>query len=326
MAAGHAPEATTPPDVSVVVSTYARAGLLPRLLAALERQTLDRGRFEVVIADDGSPDDTPKVLDDLAARTPIDLVVVRAQRNRGPAAGRNLAAARARGRVLAFTDDDCVPDPGWLERGLAAMGGGPTIVVGCTEPAPDQPRGPFSRTMHVTDARYLATCNVFYRREDFAESGGFDERFRRAAGEDTDLGLRLQERGAEVRYEPGALVHHDVSPSSLRAALRRAASWADIPLLVRRHPSYRRTHLPHPLFWKQSHPRLLLGLLGLALARRWPAALLLLAPWVRFRYAVDPITPGPRRRVATLPGAFAVDAVEVATMVRGSVRHRTLLL
>lgn len=309
-----------------MVSTFQRARLLPRLIAALEAQTLEQERFELVIADDASADETPQVLALLMAQTPLDLQVVRADRNRGPAAGRNLAAAQATGRVLAFTDDDCVPAPGWLAAGLATLEGRAALVVGRTEPAPEQPRGPFSRTMRVTDTRYMPTCNIFYRRADFEDAGGFDERFRRAAGEDTDLGLRLQERGVTAVFAPDALVHHDVSASSLRAALRRAASWGDMALVVRRHPGYRRTHLPHPLFWKQSHPRALLALLGLGLARRWPVALALTVPWLHFRYAVDPITPGPRRRAVTLPGSFAVDVVEVAALARGSLRHRTLLL
>src|SRR4051794_31727700 len=79
------------PRIAVAVSTSRRASKLPRLVAALEAQTLDRDAFEVVIADDGSDDETPSVLADLAARASIDLKVVRSAVNRGPAVGRNLA-------------------------------------------------------------------------------------------------------------------------------------------------------------------------------------------------------------------------------------------
>src|SRR4051812_33307560 len=105
----------TLPDISVAVSTYGRARALPNLVRALERQTLPRERFEVVIADNGSTDDTPDVLEALRAQTTIDIRIVRVEQNRGPARGRNAAWRAARAPVVAFTDDDCLPQPAWLE-------------------------------------------------------------------------------------------------------------------------------------------------------------------------------------------------------------------
>src|SRR5438270_6893074 len=109
------------PRISVVVTTYERAASLARLVGGLESQTLGTDQFEVIVADDGSTDDTPHVLGRLRESTPLDLRVVRNDRNRGPAAGRNLGWRVARAPVVAFTDDDCWPQPTWLEAGLAAM-------------------------------------------------------------------------------------------------------------------------------------------------------------------------------------------------------------
>jgi len=319
------------PRVSVVVSTYQRAHLLPALVSALEAQTLDPSSFEVVIADNAATDDTRSVLDDLQRRSPLDLTVVHADQNRGAAAGRNLAWRSARAPIVAFTDDDCQPQPKWLEAGLAAMEHA-RIVVGRTGPPPEQEiltSGPFARTLRVDEPRFFETCNVFYRRSDLEAHEGFEKGFG-IGGEDTDLALRVIADGGSdtVAFADDAVVHHDVRPSDFMAALRETLRWTDLPLVVRRHPEVRSTLLHRRLFWREAHPTALLAALGigLAAARRRPLLLLLTVPWVRLRVTRLPLTPGPRRRWVVLPGALVLDLLEVAVMVRGSIRHRTLLL
>lgn len=315
------------PLVSVVVATYGRARLLPRLVAALEKQTVGAQRIELILVDDASPDDTAEVAARLAARTPLHMTVRRLPRNGGPARARNVGWAAATCDVVAFTDDDCAPASAWLEAGLA-MSSRHDVVAGRTMPAPEQVGNlaPFSRTIRSEDARYVQTCNAFYRRSSLVALGGFDEQLR--TGEDTDLALRAAEHGCAVGYAPDALVHHDVRPPSLRATLRETLLWADLPGVVRRHPQVRRTYLHHGMWWKRSHPPVTLAAVGVvtaAVTRRW-APLALTLPWLRHRLATAPLAEGHRDRVTTLPGAFAVDALEVAVMLRGSLRHKTLVL
>ena len=125
----------TAPLVSVVVATYQRADRLPDLFRALESQTLSSDSFEVVIVDDASDDDTPAVLDALAAASPLTVHVLRQDVNGGAARARNVGAAEARAEILAFTDDDCQPTPHWLEAGLAAFTDADIHAVqGRTEP------------------------------------------------------------------------------------------------------------------------------------------------------------------------------------------------
>jgi glycosyltransferase involved in cell wall biosynthesis len=311
--------------VSVVIATYNRSQLLPRLFNALNHQTLPDDELEVVIVDDGSTDDTPRILAELARSSRVPVRVLRQSPNAGPAKARNRGANEAKGGIIAFTDDDCVPTADWLRAGLELAGRG-KIVVGRTVPLPNQIAGPFSRTMQVRDARFMPTCNVFYAREDFLASGGFDPRFRRAAGEDTDLGLRLVEKGAQALFCRDACVHHEVRPSSFRASLREAwGKWIDLPLVVRLHPTVRR-HLPGKYFWKTSHIYAwggLVGLLGLAFS---PWAALALLPWAVFRSQISPLARGRAASLLSMPGAMVLDAAEAVAMARGSIRHRTLLL
>ena len=320
----------TEPAVSVVVSTHGRAALLPKLVAGLTAQRLDPSRFEVVIVDDGSPDGTAAILEGLAPAVPFSLRVLRHARNRGAAAGRNTGWRAARAPVVAFTDDDCVPAPGWLEAGIRAIDASPDgFVVGRTEPDPAEVHWldrPFSRSLRVDGPRFHETCNVFYRRRDLELAGGFDTAF--STGEDTDLGLRVIAAGRRAVWEPEALVRHRVRPPDFRAHVREAGRWHDLALVTRRHPAHRAELTHHRLFWKRTHPPTIVALAGIATAaatRSW-RPLALTGWWVAHRLVVEPPCPGPRRRFAALPGTFAVDAVEVATMVRGSIRHRTVLL
>jgi len=317
------------PRVSVAVSSYGRAHLLPRLIGALERQTLPAQQFEVIVVDNASPDDTSAVLTKLASEAAVNLQPLRAVEQKGPAAGRNLAWRAARAPIVAFTDDDCVPAPTWLESGLAALNGDTRVVVGRTAPPADQldrATGAFARVLSVDGVRFFETCNIFYRRADLFASGGFDEEFRQPAGEDTDLALRILDNRAQAVFAPDALVHHDVRPGKLASSLREATRWTDIPLVLRRHPAARGRLLHRWIFWKPSHPPAILAAVGLMAGLRWPPALVLVLPWLRHRLSVAPAAPGPRRRVAALPGALAIDLVEVGVMLRGSIRHHTIVL
>jgi GT2 family glycosyltransferase len=310
------------PSVSVVCATYRRPESLERLLAALAKQDLDEP-FEVIISDDGSGNLSRTRA--AVAASPLDVSLLEHPVNRGPAAARNDGWRAARAEWIAFTDDDCQPTPGWLRAGLAAVRQGDAVVVGQVDPDPAQTHrlGPWSRSLTVHDARFMQTANTFYAKADLDAVGGFDEVFRHG-GEDTDLGLRVIEQlGRERKFVPEAHVLHDVHAGTASKLARASATrWTDLPLVLRRHPEMRAV-AHHRVFWKRTHPQTLLALAGLMAAPVQPWAAALVVPWVADRGWRRPVA-GPRLR--TLPGTFLVDAAEVVGCVRGSIRHRSLLL
>jgi GT2 family glycosyltransferase len=324
-----APAEAAGPRVAVVVATHGRVDRLKRLLGALAAQDLPRDEFEVVVVDDASPDGTGALLAEAEATGTLPLRVLTQPVCRGPAAARNLGWRSSGARVIAFTDDDCVPDPGWLRAGLAALDGQARVAVGRTAPPADQLHlvgAPFSRVLQVDCVRFFETCNAFYRRRDLEAAGGFDERFRRPGGEDTRLGLDVVAAGVEPVFAGDAVVYHDVRPGGLRDALREAFRWEDIPLTLKGRPDARPALVHRWVFWKRTHPPAIAAAVGIALALRWRPALLLVLPWLVHRFRTDPPCSDPVLRVACLPGALAVDLCEVGVMVRGSIRHGTLLL
>ncbi len=328
----------TPPSIAVVVSTYNRSALLPRLVAALAAQR-DAPPFEAIIVDDCSADDTWVTLQGLVSDAPFPLTIGRTPENSGPATGRNIGWRSTCAPFVAFTDDDCVPHPSWLASMAKALEEA-DVVQGLTDVDPNWEggRGPFARVQVVVEWSGLFDgCNMGYRRHVLERLGGFDERYRRPFGEDVDLGWRAVESGATTAWAPDAMVMHDVETTGDRIAdwvvwVRDTRRRRYAPLMVKSHPGLRAA-MHRRLFYTPSHPSTLLALAGLtALAaspssrRHWAAAAAMSAPYVWRRGVVDP---RPARTVwlpVVVPMTFVGDLAEVWAMVKGSIRYRTLLL
>jgi GT2 family glycosyltransferase len=312
------------PDIAVVIPTRRRETRLTFALEALAEQTLDRGRFEVVVVrDEGTRGPVATAPEGLRVHFLTRPGVA------GPTASRNVGWRATRAPLVAFTDDDCRAHPGWLEALLEAHDGANVFMQGRTEPDPDERRllHGFARSQEILEPKgWYETCNMAYPRELLERLGGFDESFP-FGGEDTDLAYRAIEAGARPSYVGGALVWHAVLHRSLPHALRDAARERDLPRLAARHPGLRRS-LYLGLFWRQSHAKLPLAFLGLLLVRRTRGlSLAALLPYLKLR--INWREPRPRllaRRLTTLPGWAAIDAVEIVCRLPVAARHRSLVI
>jgi GT2 family glycosyltransferase len=321
------------PEISLVVASHARPLRLRWLLNALEEQTLDRSRWELIVVHDNPDDDATEQL----LRThPLAASVLRHHRlpvgTGSPARQRNVGWRDARAPFVAFTDDDCRPGPHWLERMLAAAQAAPdAIVQGATRPDPAEAlvlMAPRVRTLRVEPpVREAPTCNILYPRGVLERVGGFDERFPGPAGEDTDLAERVRaQTGASLVPVPDAEVFHAVDAYTWRGWAKLLWKWQHLPFVVRRHPHLRDRGALR-IFWKHAHWKLLLALLGAALSRRFAPAALLALPYLRHAALVHGRRPaGVARAVVELPSRAFGDAVEIAAVTKGSIRYRTVLL
>jgi hypothetical protein len=249
-----------------------------------------------------------------------------------------MAAALAKGDVLAFTDSDCQPAPDWLERGLAHIEAGADVVQGRTEPT--RAVKPMERTVWVNDEDGLyATCTVFYRRDAFYAAGGFDGDagkrigFRPGRhlrdlgfGEDTLLGWRVRRAGRGV-FAPDAVVRHHVFPPDPREYVLRAWNTGGFVTLIREVPELRDVMLRHRVILG-APTRLPLYAAGvLTVLGRPRLAVLALLVFVGGHAWSLRKTPGSRkRRLASLPFVVARDATIAASLVTGSARSRTVVL
>lgn len=203
--------------LTVVVPTFGRPEALRRCLDGLAVQAAGAGRFEVVVVDDGSPE--PLRLDPArwAARFPLRVV---RQANAGPGLARNRGVAEAHGALLAFTDDDCIPDPGWIAALRSALREAPDALVGGTT-RNGLPASPYSAASQMildlvyafynADAehpRFFASNNIAVSRAAFLASGGFAATFFRLASEDREFCDRWRMQGRPMRPAPGATLGH----------------------------------------------------------------------------------------------------------------------
>ncbi len=326
------------PSVSVVVSTYQRAASLPELIAALERQTFPHSQFEVVVVDNGSTDDTPALLARLANASPLCLRTVRLDTNDGSSGGRNAGWRAASGSLIAFTDDDCLPDPEWLTEGVAAMHD-EDVVLAQGRTVPQRKIRPLERGAgsEKIDGLY-PTCNVFYRREALEATGGFDRTDAKRLGfgtgsfgsgygfgEDTMLAWRVA-RAGRVEYARGAVVRHAVSQPPIREYILRYWVTRGFPALVREVPPLRRMLLRGRIFLGYRRLPLYATLLALATPYR-PAAAATVAWWFVARGRDVSRRGGSiRRRAAGLPVELAVDVVTTAALWLGSIRSRSVVI
>jgi GT2 family glycosyltransferase len=321
------------PEVSVVIPSHARRLRLRWLLNSLEEQTLDQSRFEVVVVHDYDDDDTRNVIERHPLAQTGCLGHIRIEPGTGhPARQRNLGWRAAKAALIAFTDDDCRADPRWLESLVEAGAANPgAIVQGVTKNEPYEIEtwaAPHVRTLDIPHPpnEFLQTCNILYPRELLEKLDGFDESFEAPAGEDTDLGLRAAEAGAQIAGTHDAVVYHAVEEYSLPAMIKLGWKWRHVALLAKRHPRVRREWVLG-FFWRREHAMLVAAALGLATAKRFRPAALAAAPYLREQL----VRRGTEKRqlavsAMELPGQVAVDAAEVATMLAGSARYRTFVL
>lgn len=220
--------------ISVVVCTYNRAGLLRRCLGHLLAQTADPRSWELIVVDNNSTDDTRLVVESFESSALTIRYCVETQQ--GVSQARNRGFREARTGVVAYTDDDVFPDPGWLEAlqrclletGADAVGGSIRLLVEGTLPPW---WGPFFATMlgeldlgerrvRLRPGQQLNTGNAAFRTELLQRSGGFlpvlgRSESRPAGMEDTVLMSQVLAAGMHVVYEPAATVSHRIGPERL---------------------------------------------------------------------------------------------------------------
>jgi glycosyltransferase involved in cell wall biosynthesis len=200
---------------SVVIPTFNRPTQLRACLEALANIEYSNDAWEVIVVDDGGSQPLDAVVRDFTARLPVCLL---RQENAGPAAARNRGAQEARGRFLAFTDDDCAPDKLWLRHLEEALQRHPQALVGghTLNALRDNAYAGASQLLidylyeqwNMGAAQFFASNNMAVSRKPFLEMGGFDTTFTRAASEDREWCERWIASGRELFYAPKATIRH----------------------------------------------------------------------------------------------------------------------
>jgi GT2 family glycosyltransferase len=197
------------PAVSVIVPHYHDLERLDLCLAALSRQTFPSDQFEVIVSDNASPEGEAALAEVIAQRARLILTP-----QKGAGLARNGGVAISRGRVLAFTDCDCRPEPEWLSEGVAALarhdfvGGRVKVLVedsaSLTGTEAFERVFAFDNAAYVTRKGFTVTANLFCSRALFDEVGGFLV----DVSEDIDWSRRARAAGYRIGYAPSAVIGH----------------------------------------------------------------------------------------------------------------------
>jgi glucosyl-dolichyl phosphate glucuronosyltransferase len=218
--------------VSVVVCTYDRADMLERCLLSLVKQTLDRSLFEIIVVDNGSHDDTQGVAQRIQSKHSETNITLVCEPLQGLGHARNAGARAAKGRYVAFIDDDAVAAPDWLASALQAMdklAPRPMVVGGPIKPLYDGRKPTWFkdeyelRTWGVSprflrDDETFSGSNMFLDIQALEGHGGFGVHVGMtgdhvSVGEETHLfGKMRQASGADATffYTPSSIVYHSV--------------------------------------------------------------------------------------------------------------------
>jgi len=234
-------------SLSVVVPVLNAARPFPLCLSALAR--LDPPPEEILLVDNGSSDNSLRLMHEFAGTLPAGRVRVLQENRRGAAAARNAGIRAARGELIAFTDADCAPDVAWLRPLIAPFSEAQVAgVAGRVVAAPpvstielfsaiytlNLPTHP-SRHRHWSPWEGgFPTANLAVRRSVLESLGGFDESVT-IYGEDYDLCARIYARGLEIAYVPEAQVAHNHRTTLGGMLLQTFGFGRGHPFLLRRH-------------------------------------------------------------------------------------------
>lgn len=207
--------------LTIITCTRNRADKLKRCLATIEEALPPQGEWELLVVDNGSSDHTKDVAAGAASHGKIPLTYC-FESQIGLSFARNCGLAQASGRIIAYTDDDCLVDKSWPRTILSEFDQDPDLdILGgrvdladvrdlpfCTRPFLD--RCPIVSINLILER--LIGCNMAFRRSVFDLIGLFDTRLgagtSAASSEDTDLFYRALQAGMKISYSPDAIVLH----------------------------------------------------------------------------------------------------------------------
>ncbi|RYC68779.1 glycosyltransferase family 2 protein [Spirosoma sordidisoli] len=229
------------PHFSVVIPTYQQPALLLKCLDALGRQRLPRDQFELIVVDDANSPETAAAValftrQIARAGGPLEVRYLAQPDERGPAAARNRGWRAARGRVVAFTDEDCLPQANWLASVLPSFERGAQVITGQMHLTLPDGTAPYSPKSLYLDSSELISANCFCRKSALERVGGFEEAFDLSWREDSDLQFKFIQAGIPIIKCPEAVVVHPMRETPWYAPLANEQKSRYDALLYKRHP------------------------------------------------------------------------------------------
>jgi len=315
-------------EISVIIPTYNRYQTLRKTIESLLNQDLEKDKYEIIVVDDGSTDETKWEIQSY----PIKYI---RQEHQGPAIARNTGVKIATGKLLAFIDSDAIADKEWLKKALSHFQSPSlTILEGKIINPSSEPLSLFAHTFENLKGGLYQTCNIFIRREVFVAVNGFDPAFGKDYffREDSDLIFTLMEKGLfRGIFAEDVIVYHPPRISSPKMLIDQAKRYQWDPLLYKKHPKLYRKFLGSPFDGHQL--TILFSILGiiifLFLKKISAVCFFLLVTFLS--YTIE-ILKGIKGKKFTAPELmifiglmFLVPLVKSAYIIKGNIKFKVLL-
>ncbi|MVN93046.1 glycosyltransferase family 2 protein [Mucilaginibacter aquatilis] len=223
---------------SVVIPTFKRPHLLRKCLEALLQQQFDKAAYEIIVVSDGPDSDTLKEVERFSGYEKPAVRYIALPGKKGPAAARNLGWKSAQGSVIAFTDDDCIPQKSWLQNMVNNCAPGQEIALTGKVIVPlndERPTDYELNTANLQTADFI-TANCACTKLALERAGGFDENFSMAWREDSDLHFKLLKNGTPIKKVGNAVVVHPVRSAKWGVSIKEQKKTMFDALLYKKHP------------------------------------------------------------------------------------------
>lgn len=242
--------------ISVVVPTYQCPQLLLRCVDALLDQAFPKDEYEIIIVSDGPDVETRHAIEKLKVYRTGLIKFYSLPRRNGPAAARNYGWRMASGRLILFTNDDCIPDSKWLQSFWIAFlrtEGNKIAFTGKTSvPIPAVPTD-YERNIAQLETAEFSAANCACTRAALMKVNGFDEQFTMAWRDDSDLQFRFIEHNIPIMPVASALVTHPVRKAPWGISIIEEKKGIFNALLYKKFPNlYRERIQPTPLWHSYS--------------------------------------------------------------------------
>jgi glycosyltransferase involved in cell wall biosynthesis len=240
------------PKISVVIPTYRRPQLLYKCLQALLQQHIRPYEYEIIVVSDGPDELTARQVDKFNNAGLVNIRFLPLDKKKGPAAARNYGWKNAIADLIAFTDDDCIPDSDWLYALIEEYyhkQKAPDFIAftgRINVPLNRKPTDFELNTSHLETAEFV-TANCACSRKALDITGGFDERFEMAWREDSDLEFKLIEQNIRIVKVSEALIVHPARSAKWGVSMKEQKKVMFDALLYKKYPElFRRKIQQHP--------------------------------------------------------------------------------
>lgn len=230
-----------------------------KCIRQLELQSISKEQFEVLVVTDGYDETTRKAVEEFKKTSALNLICYSTKEKKGPAAARNLGWQLAKSKIVAFTDDDCLPEADWLQVYLSkakelmmegdipgskpSMNGKAFALSGFTRVPIDKEPTDFALNTHGLQHADFITANCACTVSALKVSGGFDERYGTAWREDSDLEFNFLKHNIHVIKVKEAVVVHPVREASWGVSIKEQKKGLYDALLFKKYPKLYRERL-----------------------------------------------------------------------------------